>query len=242
MDLEKKAKELRIKTLDLCLEEGEGHIGGSFSEIEVLISLFDFILLPEDKFILSKGHACYPYYLLLKEKGFNPKISGHPDFDPENNIHCTTGSLGHGLPIGVGMALSRKLKNKKGKIYVLISDGECQEGTTWEASDVAAYHKLDNLIVILDHNKIQAIDKIKDVSLMNLRRKFEEFGRHVLEINGHDFQEIIESLKKEVKEKPYLIIAHTIKGKGVSYMENTSEWHGRRPTEERLKQAYEELK
>ena len=157
-DLEKKAKELRKKTLDLAVEKGEGHLGGSFSEIEILISLYKEVLKDEDKFILSKGHCCYPLYLLLKEKGLNPKTSPHPDIDIENGINCTTGSLGHGLPIGVGMAFARKIQKKSGRIYVLMGDGECQEGTTWESSLIASQHKLTNLTVIIDHNKLQALD------------------------------------------------------------------------------------
>jgi len=238
-----KARELRKKVLDLALETGEAHIGGSFSEIEILISLYDFILKDEDKFILSKGHACYPYYLLLREKGFNPQISGHPDIDINNGIFCTTGSLGHGLPIGVGMALARKIKNKSGKIYVLMGDGECQEGTTWESCLISSHHNLDNLVVIVDCNKMQALDKINHViSLDNLRKKFEAFGWYVSEIDGHSFLEIIEVLNKKINGMPQVILAHTIKGKGVSYMENNPEWHGRRPTPERINPAYSELK
>lgn len=240
--LEKKAKELRLKTLDLALKTGEGHLGGSFSEIEILISLYDKILTEKDKFILSKGHASYPLYLLLKERGYNPKIAMHPDIDIDNGIWCTTGSLGHGLPIGAGIAFARKKKKETGRIYVLMGDGECQEGTTWESSDIIVYHKLDNLTAIVDYNKVQALDKIKDVSSINLANKFKTFGWCVSEINGHDFLEIIPALEQEPKGKPYLILAHTIKGKGVSYMENNPEWHGRRITFERVKKAYEELR
>lgn len=241
-NLEKKAKEFRIKVLDLALKEGVGHLGGSFSEIELLIALYDKILKPEDKFILSKGHACNPFYLLLKEKGYSPKISGHPDLDEKNGICCTTGSLGHGLPIGTGMAFARKKLRKKGHIYVLMGDGESQEGTTWESLDIASYYKLDNLTTIIDYNKIQALDKIKNISPLNLKTKFEAFGWYVSEINGHCFPEIISALKNKIKDKPYMILAHTIKGKGVSYMENNLAWHGRKPTSERLARAYEELK
>jgi transketolase len=241
-ELKNKAKELRKKVLELGIETGEAHFGGSFSEIEILISLYDVIMKPEDKFILSKGHACYPFYLLLKEKGFNPKISAHPDLDVENGIYATTGSLGHGLPMGVGMALARKLKNKLGRIYVLISDGECQEGTTWESAQIAAHHKLDNLVVIVDHNKLQALQRIEEVqSLGNLKDKFDAFGWQTTEVDGHNFQEILNSLQNKSFDRPQIIIAHTIKGKGISYMENNPKWHTRLPTEEELKQAHEEL-
>ncbi|MFH1358696.1 MAG: transketolase [archaeon] len=242
-DLIERAKELRKKVLDLALETGEGHIGGSLSEIEIMISLYDFILKEEDKFILSKGHACFPFYILLNEKGYKPKILGHPDIDCENGIYCTTGSLGHGLPIGVGMALARKLKSESGKIYVLMGDGECQEGTTWESSLIASHHKLDNLVIIIDDNKLQAINKTQNVlSFNSLRKKFEAFGFYVSEADGHNFKELIEVLNKKVSSMPHLIIAHTTKGKGVSYMENNPDWHGRRPTPERINPAYEELK
>lgn len=242
MVLEERGIELRKKVLDLALETGEAHIGGSFSEIEILIALFDKILKEEDRFILSKGHACYPLYILLKEKGLNPKIQGHPDIDVKNKIFCTTGSLGHGLPIGVGMALARKIKNKPGKIYVLMGDGECQEGTTWESSLIVSHYKLNNLVVIIDNNKLQALDKIENVlSFKDIRKKFESFNWHVTEVNGHNIEEIVKALKKEIKE-PRLIIANTTKGKGVSYMENNPIWHGRRPTPERINPAYAELK
>lgn len=242
-DLEKRARELRKGVLDLASKTGEAHLGGSFSEIEILISLYDVILKENDKFILSKGHAYYPLYLLLKEKGYSPKLAGHPDIDSKNGINCTTGSLGHGLPIGVGMALARKKEGREGRIYVLMSDGECQEGTTWESLQIASHHKLDNIITIIDYNKFQAIDKVEDVcSLGNLRKKFEAFGCEVDEINGHCFNEIINSLKKSSCYKPRVIIADTIKGKGVSYMEGQASWHARMPTEEELKLAYNELK
>ncbi|VVB78751.1 1-deoxy-D-xylulose-5-phosphate synthase [uncultured archaeon] len=239
--LEKKAKELRTRVLDLALEQGEAHLGGSFSEIEVLISLFE-KLKKEDKFILSKGHCSLPYYVLLNEKGYNPKIATHPDLDPLNGIYCTTGSLGHGLPIGAGMAYARKKQKKQGKIYVLMSDGECQEGTTWESFLIGSHHSLDNLVAIVDKNNMQALDRTDNVlSLGDLKTKFESFGWYTSEINGHSFEEIKFALDLEVN-KPYAIIANTIKGKGVSYMENNPDWHGRRVTLERIKSAYEELK
>jgi transketolase len=240
--LEQKARKLRRDVLGLALEKGDGHLGGSFSEIEILISLYQKILRDIDKFILSKGHSCYPLYILLQEKGFQPKISGHPDIDEKNGIWCTTGSLGHGLPIGVGMALSRKLMNKKGKIYVLLGDGEIQEGTTWESSLIATHHKLDNLVVIIDKNNLQALDSIKNVLyLKNFKEIFQELGYYVIEINGHSFPEIIKALKTKVSGKPILIIANTIKGKGVSFMENDPKWHARQISLEEFKMAYKEL-
>jgi transketolase len=242
-ELKKRAKILKKAVIELTLAKGEAHLGGSFSEIEILISLYDKILKEEDKFLLSKGHCAYPMYILLRERGYDPKISAHPDIDESNKIYCTTGSLGHGLPIGIGMALARKKKNKPGRIYVLMGDGECQEGTTWESFLIAAHHKLNNLIVIIDRNKLQALDKIENVlSLGDLAEKFRTFGWYVSEVNGHNFSELIEALKINIIEKPHVIIANTIKGNGVSYMENDPKWHTRLPTPEELKIAYEELK
>lgn len=242
MDLEERAKELRRKTLDLAVEMQEAHLSGSFSEIEILISLYNKVLKHEDEFILSKGHACLPLYVLLRERGYNPKLAGHPDIDIKNGIPCTTGSLGHGFPISVGKAIAKKIKNQKGEIYVLIGDGECQEGTIWESSLIASKYKLDNLIAIVDKNNLQALDKIKKISsLGNLRKKFRAFGYDVSEVNGHSFPELLGTLQKRFSGSPRMIIANTIKGKGVSYMENDPKWHARFPTPDELKQAYEEL-
>ncbi|MAG02083.1 hypothetical protein CMI42_01995 [Candidatus Pacearchaeota archaeon] len=238
--LKERSKLLRKEVLQLALETNGSHIGGSFSEIEILISLFYKILNHDDLFILSKGHACYPYFLLLREKGFDPKIMGHPEIDPKNGIYCTTGSLGHGLPIGAGMAFARKIKQLSGRIYILMSDGECQEGTTWETSDFLAQHNINNLTAIIDVNKIQALDRIEDVSPLNLKEKFTSFGWHVKEIDGHNFNEIISALR-ETPDKPYVILADTTKGKGVSYMEDRAMWHGRKVNFERVEQALKEL-
>lgn len=240
-NLEKKAKELRKKVLNFALETGVGHLGGALSEIEILIALYDVIMKKEDKFILSKGHSCNPLYILLKEKGYNPMILGHPDIDVKNGIFCTTGSLGHGLPIGMGMALAKKRKKEKENIYVLMGDGECQEGTTWETIPLATKYQLDNLTIIIDNNKLQALESIDNVSPINLRNIFREFGCYVTEINGHSFQELIPALKEKIYNRPKVIIAHTIKGKGVSYMENNPKWHGRSPTPERINPGIKEL-
>ncbi len=242
MNLKEKAKKLRRDTLKLCKETNDAHLGGYFSEIEILISLYDDVLKENDKFILSKGHASYPLYILLRERGYDPKITSHPDIDEKNGICCTTGSLGHGLPIAVGMALARKIQNKGGKIYVLLGDCECYEGTLWESSNIARHFKLDNLVLIIDCNKLGALDKIDDIlGFGDLEKTFEAFGYDVCRINGHDFQEIIPALKKNSCGKPRVIIADTIKGKGVSFMKHTK-WHARMPTEEEFEIAYGELK
>lgn len=240
--LKERAKELRKKTFDLAVQHKETHVASAFSIIELLIALYDYTLTREDKFILSKGHGCFSLYTMLRDKGFNPEISGHPDIQCGQGICCTTGSLGHGLPIAVGMALARKLKKKPGKIYIIMGDGECQEGTIWESSNLASYYKLDNLIAIVDHNKLQAMDRVEKVlSLGDLRKKFEAFGWYVSEVNGHDVQSILSAIEKSEPGKPRLIIAHTIKGKGLSYMENDPKWQSRFPNEEELKQSYIEL-
>jgi transketolase len=236
--LEKKAKKLRQDTFLAFIQKGEAHLGGSFSMIEILISLFDVIMKKEDKFILSKSHSSFPLCLLLKDKGLNPKLTTHLEIDVDNGIYCTTGSLGHGLPIATGMAFARKIKKNKGKIYVIISDGECQEGTTWESLLIASKHKLDNLIIIVDYNKIQALSTLKDaLPLHDLVKKFKSFNFNCVDIkNGHSFKSIISSLKKKIiKNKPTAIILNTIKGKGVKEFENDPVWHARKLAGEEIK-------
>lgn len=243
--LEQKAKKHRKHIINLAMKTGLSHIGGSFSAVEILISLYDEIMKKGDKFILSKGHSCLGFYLLLQEKGFSPKILGHPDIDKENGIHCTTGSLGHGLPLGVGMAFARKFLNQKGHIYVLLGDGECQEGTTWESLLLAKRFKLNNLTVIVDHNKLQALGAINNFSEDNdLKKKFDAFGFKTTEIDGHNFEELFIILDEQNIEPnlPRAIIAHTIKGKGISFMENDPKWHTRLPNEQEINKANEELK
>ncbi len=227
-----KAKKLRQKTFKSFIETGEAHLGGSFSMIETLVILYDIILKKNDKFILSKAHASFPLCLLLKEKGLRPKLSTHLEIDEKNGIYCTTGSLGHGLPIATGMALAKKIKKQKGKILVMISDGECQEGTTWESILIASKHKLDNLIILVDYNKIQALSKINDVlPLESLADKFKSFNVNTIEVkNGHSFKEIVSSFNKIKKYKPNIIILHTIKGKGIKEFENDPIWHARKLT------------
>ncbi|MAG37880.1 hypothetical protein CMI45_00635 [Candidatus Pacearchaeota archaeon] len=239
---ERKAKRFRREVLDMAYNRGHGHIGGAFSIIETLLTLYDEVMTPEDKFILSKGHACLPYYLILKEKGFNPIISGHPERDPENGIHVTTGSLGHGLPMGLGMAFGKKLRRSKGKVYVLMSDAECQEGTTWESALIASHNNLDNLVIIVDNNDLQTLGKTSDIlSLGELGKKFEAFGCDVLSIDGHSFKELVWAFGRETKGKPKVIVANTVKGKGVTYMENVPKWHTMMPDEIEYKIAQKEL-
>ncbi len=230
-DLIAKAKKLRQDTFTAFIEHGEAHLGGSFSMIEMLIALYEVVLQEQDKFILSKAHASFPLCLLLKKKGYDPKLTTHLDIDIENGIHCTTGSLGHGLPIGTGMALARKLQKKPGKIYVMISDGECQEGTTWESMLIGAKHRLDKLVVLVDYNKIQALTTLEEaLPLDNLSAKFKAFNWNCSEVNnGHSFEELIPLLQEDNnEEKPRAVIVHTTKGKGIKAFENDPGWHARK--------------
>ena len=243
--LVKHAQKLRQETFLKFIEKGEAHLGGSFSMIEILIALYDVILKKEDKFILSKAHASFPLCLLLQEKGFKTPLKTHLEINQKNGIHCTTGSLGHGLPISLGMAIARKKYKKNGKIYVMISDGECQEGTTWESLLIASKHKLDNIVVLIDYNKIQALSKIKDaLPLDNLSKKFKAFNWDCTEVkNGHSFKEIISQFKsKNKKGIPRAIIFHTIKGKGIKQFENDPMWHARKIKGEEINIGKKELK
>lgn len=241
--LEDKAKTVRREIINLAMEHRLSHIAPALSIVEILVALYEAVLNENDKFILSKGHACLSLYAILRQHGFNPTLSGHPDIQREQGIECTTGSLGHGLPMGTGMALARKLKKETGDIYVLISDGECQEGTTWESMLIASHHKLDNLTIIVDHNKMQTLGKVEDIlSLGNLKRKLDAFGCLTIDVDGHCIPEIVSALKKKTNGSPNVLIANTTKGKGISFMENKAEWHNKLPNTKELEIAIEELK
>ena len=239
-----RAKKLRQDTFKAFVEHGEAHLGGSFSMIEILIALFEEIMVNEDKFILSKAHASFPLCLVLKEKGLNPRMTTHLEIDPDNGIHCTTGSLGHGLPIATGMALARSIKRQKGNIYVMMSDGECQEGTTWESLLIGAKHQLHNMTVIIDYNKIQALTTLSDgLPLDDLALKFRAFNWDcdVIE-DGHSFEEIIDVFQRSRDgSKPRSIIANTTKSKGITFFENDPRWHARKIKGEELEIGKKEL-
>ena len=225
------SKKLRQDTFVAFVKKGEAHLGGSFSCIEILVFLYEKILTKKDKFILSKSHSSYPLCLLLRKKGFKPKLTTHLEIDEKNGINCTTGSLGHGFPIATGMSLARKRSGKQGKIFVLISDGECQEGTTWESLLIGAKHKLNNLCLIIDYNKIQALQKIDDVlPLESLNKKLKSFNWNCIEVkNGHSFKSLSSAFSKVGKNrKPTALIIHTIKGKGIKKFENDPVWHARK--------------
>lgn len=230
--LNSRSKEVRMKAFKLSQSVGANHYGGTFSSIEMLLALYDHVLTSDDKFILSKGHACWGLYVLLIEKGLNPKLEKHPKLDTLNGIEFTTGSEGHGLPAGMGMAFAKKKLKKPGKIYVMIGDGEAQEGTTWESLLIASFHKLDNLIVIMDKNGIQNngfVDQILPIHAV--KGAAASCGWNMFEVDGHDTEEITKTfLKCESNDRPTFIIANTVKGKGVSFMENQPGWHSKFPT------------
>ena len=236
--LTERGKQIRRDTIKLAIENGGYHWGGCFSEVEILIELFDNTLTDDDVFILSKGHACWPLYVLLREKGLTPKLQGHPSYDPANGIHATTGSLGHGLPIAIGVALAKRLKNDPGKVFVLLGDGEIQEGTFWESLLIINELKLQNLTVIIDMNVIQGSGK--NVFLFfesGLFRTFRE--TFFIRVNGHcqiNFRKML-----DLKTFPKVILAYTVKGKGISFMENDPAWHAQGLFGENLEKAMEEL-
>ena len=240
--LTKRSKKLRLDIIKLSKANGGYHYGGSFSCVEILISLFDNVLdEAKDKFIMSKGHACWGFYVLLKEKGLNPLLEGHPHRDIHNGVEWTTGSEGHGLPAAIGMGLARKIKKQDGQIFVLIGDGECQEGTTWESLLLGSQHKLNNVTAIVDYNKIQGSGFVKDIlSIDGIGDVAKSVGWDVTQLDGHNIEKLSQAMK-ERKNKPHLIIADTVKGKGVSFMENQPKWHANWPSPEYENQAIEEL-
>jgi len=241
-ELQNRSKQIRRETLMLGTQNGGYHFGGSFSVIEILVCLYDIIMNEDDRFILSKGHACWPWYVILRERGYNPELGGHPSIDIDNGIYCTTGSEGHGLPVGIGMAMARKFKKSRGKIYVVVGDGECQEGTTWESLLTASHHKLDNLVAIVDFNKIQGSGFVRDIlPIDGLRGIAEKLGWSAVDVDGHSYPELLNAFSDDHEGRPRLIIAHTIKGKGVSFMEGKPQWHAKFPDPQQLEQAYKEL-
>jgi len=247
------SKKIRKKILELSYTAKSSHVGSSLSIVDILLVFYK-NFSRKNIFILSKGHACLSYYCVLYKFNYIDKKTLN-SFGKNNSIlmmhsshkvpgvEFSTGSLGHGLPYAVGRALAQKVDKKKSKIYVLISDGELNEGTTWESLLFASFHKLDNLCLIIDYNKIQSIDFTKNIlKIEPLRAKLESFGCNVKEINGHNFNEIYKSLLIKENKKPTAIIANTIKGRGVSFMENKITWHYRSPNTQELTQAIKELK
>lgn len=263
---EDKAKEIRRMVLRVIFKARASHIASAFSAVEILLCLYDRVLrinpkkpreVERDRFILSKGWGASALYAILAKKGFfsekdflknycadGSKFVGITTRNGLAGIEATTGSMGHGLPIGIGMALAGKRAKKKFRVFVVISDGELDEGTTWEAILFAGYHKLDNLVVVIDYNKFQSFGRTRDVlDTEPLSDKFKAFRWAVKEVRGHDFPDLSRAFSKIPIEsgKPTMIIAHTVKGKGVSFMEDKNEWHYRFPNEEQFKMALAEL-
>lgn len=266
--LREHAKNIRHLIIEMITSAKSGHPGGSLSAVEILVSLYfggvlnydpkNPLLESRDRFFLSKGHAAPVLYSTLAEAGYfdksgldtlrqlNSPFQGHPDMRKLPGIEASTGSLGQGLSISVGCALGLRLKGLKSHVFALLGDGELEEGQVWEAAMAASHFKLDNLTAIVDRNNLQIDGFTEEVmSLEPLANKWLSFGWNVLELSGHDFDQIVPALlnaKKRDDRKPLVIIAHTIKGKGVSFMENICDFHGKAPSEDQAKIAYSELK
>jgi transketolase len=258
--LEKKAIQIRKELLQMIYDAQTGHTGGSLSSVDILVVLYYEIMKinpknpkweSRDRFVLSKGHSVEAYYTILSDLGFfskdklksyckyNSDLIGHPSVKVAG-VEMNTGALGHGLSVAVGMAIAGKLDKRNYKVYVLMGDGELAEGSIWEGAMAAKHYKLDNLIGIVDRNHLQISGNTEDImSLENLREKWSAFGWNTLIVDGHNIKELINTLKimPIKKEKPHLIIANTIKGKGVSFIENDAKWHHKVPNQEQLKEA-----
>ena len=224
--LNERSKQVRRDTIALSKANGGYHYGGTFSCTEILISLYDHVMDQDnDRFILSKGHGCWSYYVLLRELGYDPPLEGHPHRDTHNGVHWTTGSEGHGFPAGIGMALAKRMKDDTGHVYVVIGDGECQEGTTWESMLTAVKHNLINLTIIVDNNGIQGSGHTADILPIDaMWRCAGTIGWNMIGVDGHDTLEVTKALRARHTHKPTMVVAHTVKGKGVSYMENVPCW------------------
>lgn len=269
-NLTEKAKYVRNKVLDMVFKSKSGHIPSAFSIVEILLTLYYNIMvtsqhIPDnnvrDRFILSKGHGCNALYVVLADLGFFPEdeldkyakpggiLGSHPDRRIVPGIEASTGSLGHGLAISCGMALAGKMDQSSYRVFCLLGDGECQEGSIWESVMFAAHNKLNNLIVIVDHNKLQAGGFIEEtISLHPLASKWSAFNWNVKEVDGHNLNALYKCLVdcladsyREERGKPTAVIAHTVKGKGVSFMENNKAWHTLIPSEDEYRKAKEEL-
>ena len=263
---QEKAKQLRADIVKMTYLAKSGHPGGSLSCVEMLMALYYNIMKVDpsnpgweerDRFVLSKGHACPALYAVLADKGYFPRedlwtlrkfhshLQGHPDMRKTPGVDANTGSLGQGVSIAGGMALAAKYKGESHRVFVITGDGESQEGLVWEAAMSAAHYKLDNLTVLLDHNGLQIDGPVEEVNdPMPLADKFRAFKFHVVELaDGNDFDQIRAAFAeaRATKGQPTAIIAETLKGKGVSFMENQVGWHGKAPNDEQFEQAMAEL-
>ncbi len=259
------AKKIRRDIITMIGTAGSGHPGGSLSAVEILTALYFNVLkhnpadprwADRDRFILSKGHAAPVLYAALAASGYLPeaelctirkidsRLQGHPECGLTPGVEMSGGALGQGLSFGIGVSLAARLYKKDYRTYVLLGDGECDEGQVWEAAMAAAHFKLDKLTAIIDHNGIQLDGWNKDImGIEPLEQKWQSFGWNAIEVDGHDVVQVIEALKKaqKVTGQPSVIIARTVKGKGVSFMENNPEFHGKVPNAEELKIALKEL-
>ena len=259
------AKQVRREIIEMITAAKSGHPGGSLSATEILVTLFFDVLRHDpanpkwpdrDRFILSKGHCCPALYSVMAKCGYCPEdqlntlrkmgsiYQGHPDVRFLPALEASTGSLGEGLSLAIGMALAAKLDGSPTRAYVVLGDGEIQEGQIWEAAMYGSYHKVDNVVAIVDYNKIQLDGFVKDImDVAPLAEKWRAFGWHTLEIDGHDFQAIEGALAEAAatKGKPTCLVAHTVKGKGVSFMENNPKFHGTAPNADEVKLALQEL-
>lgn len=267
-ELQRKAKELRRAVIEMVAQAGSGHPGGALSSADLLTVLYYKYLRvrpqeprwPErDRFVLSNGHICPILYAILADLGFFSQdelknlrklgsiLQGHPSLAFKTpGVEHSGGSLGLGLSVSVGMALAAKLDQKDYRVYCLISDGECQEGQTWEAATAAVHYRLDNLCAMLDRNGTQIDGRTEDIMKIEpIAEKWRAFGWHTLEIDGHDYEQIIGALEQFLKNqgtgRPTMIVARTIIGKGVSFMEGDYHWHHGAPTPQQLEQALKEL-
>ncbi|OGF59126.1 MAG: transketolase [Candidatus Fischerbacteria bacterium RBG_13_37_8] len=264
-DLEERAKIIRRHVVKVIHDAGVGHPGGSLSAVDILTVLYFHTLRIDpdnpnwedrDRFILSKGHASSALYSTLAERGFfstdllstfgriNSRLQVHPDMRKLPGIEASTGALGQGLSIAIGMALGARLDKKDLQIYVLLGDGEIQEGQIWEAAMSAAHYKVDSLTAILDYNGVQLMGPVSAImEVAPVKEKWVAFGWNVIEIDGHSIKEIINSFDqaRAFKGKPTIILANTVKGKGCSFMEGKCEWHGKTPSNEELCRALSEL-
>ncbi|MFW6196078.1 MAG: transketolase [Thermoplasmatota archaeon] len=264
-ELKEIARRVRIHIVKSTNEAGSGHPGGSLSATDILTALYFQIMdvKPEepdwpkrDRFVLSKGHAAPALYGVLAERGYFPvnelmtlrklgsRLQGHPDMRKTPGVDASTGSLGQGLSIAAGMALAAKIDRESYNVFCICGDGEVQSGQIWEAAMFSSQNKLDNLIVFLDRNNLQIDGSTKDVmSIEPIVSKWNSFGWHVLEINGHDMNEIVDAVNKaeEVHGQPTIIISHTVKGKGVPFMEGSLAFHGKAANDEQLKTAIKAL-
>lgn len=264
-ELEEIAKKIRIDIIEQVYSGKSGHPGGALSIADILTVLYfnQMNINPDnpkssgrDRLVLSKGHASAALYATLAERGYFPKkelktfrklegkLQGHPDMNKVSGVDMTSGSLGQGLSVANGMALSSKLNRDGFRVYCILGDGELEEGQVWEAAMTSSKYKLDNLCVIVDNNGLQIDGSVKEVKgLKHIGTKFESFGFYVIKIDGHNIEDLLSAFEeaKRIKEKPTAIIANTIKGKGVSFMEDKVEWHGKAPSEEEYQLAMHEL-